>query len=63
MAYRTIDGMTVLLVDSAMAAGTDAAINAAFPTTVPGDIILTAGFSVMKQKDLDGSWKSCFEEA
>ena len=56
MSYKVTNDALMILVDAATIAGDDAAINAAFPTLLPGTIIHDAGFNTMKQKGLDGSW-------
>ena len=45
-----------IMVSTALINSADAAINSALPTAKPGDLIHTAGYTKMKQKDLDGSW-------
>ena len=45
-----------IMVDAATIAGSDAEIVAVIGEVAPGTIIYTAGYGVIKQKGLDGTW-------
>ena len=49
-------GSREIMVDSNTIAGTAEAIEAVIGVVEVGTIIYTAGFGVIKQKGLDGSW-------
>lgn len=56
MAYKQTNDVVVLMVDAADIAKSDSALNAAYPTLLPGTIIHDAGYQTARQKGLDGSW-------
>lgn len=56
MDYKITNDAVMILVSAADIAASDSAINAKYPSLLPGTIIHDAGYQTAKQKGLDGSW-------